>query len=105
LVVISVGFACMGAVAHFLGQLAGVTRRWDKASRHFEAALEVQKRIGAWPALAGTQYEYARMLQDRDRPDDRPQARNLLAQSLQTAEELGMAWLRDRALAASASPT
>jgi hypothetical protein len=40
-------------------------------------------------------------LLDRDRPGDREQAHELLAQAVETAGELGMPWLHDKALAAS----
>jgi DNA-binding SARP family transcriptional activator/tetratricopeptide (TPR) repeat protein len=100
-VVIGFGFACMGAVAQFLGQLASVTHRWEDAGRHFEAALQSYVRVGARPALARTGYEYAQMLLDRNWPGDRQRALELLTQATETAEELGMPWLHDKALAAS----
>jgi class 3 adenylate cyclase/tetratricopeptide (TPR) repeat protein len=100
-VVLSFGFAFIGSVAHFLGQLATVNSQWEQALQHFETAAAMHRRIGALPALARTGYEYARMLLDRDRPGDREQAHELLAQAVETAGELGMPWLHDKALAAS----
>jgi DNA-binding SARP family transcriptional activator len=100
-VVISFGFACMGAVVQFLGQLASVTHRWEDADRHFEAALRSYMRVDARPAFARTAYEYAQMLLDRGWPGDPQRALELLTRSMATAEELGMLWLHDKALAAS----
>jgi hypothetical protein len=100
-VVISFGFACMGSVAHFLGQLATVTTRWEEAERHFDAALEMETRMGARPALARTAHQYARMLLAQDRSGDRRRALELLAQAAETASGLSMSWLRDDALTAS----
>jgi hypothetical protein len=99
-VVVSFGFVCMGPVAHFLGQLATVTTRWEEARRHFEAALEMETRMRARPALARTGYEYARMLLHQDRPGDRQHAHELLVQTAEIAGDVGMSWLQDKALAA-----
>jgi tetratricopeptide (TPR) repeat protein len=51
-----------GPVSRYLGILATMTNRWDKAELHFEEALETTERIGALPWLAHTQRDYARML-------------------------------------------
>jgi class 3 adenylate cyclase/tetratricopeptide (TPR) repeat protein len=100
-VVISFGFACLGSVAQFLGQLATTTSRWEEARRHFDVALEMETRMGARPALARTAHQYGKMLLAQERSDDRRRAHELLAQAAETAGDLGMAWLRDEALAAS----
>jgi class 3 adenylate cyclase/tetratricopeptide (TPR) repeat protein len=100
-VIISFGFACLGSVANFLGELATVRSRWEEAGRHFDAALEMETQMGARPALARTALQYARMLLAQDRSDDRRRAHKLLAMAAETAGELGMSWLREEALAAS----
>jgi tetratricopeptide (TPR) repeat protein len=100
-VVISFGFACLGSVAHFLGQLATVRSRWEEARRHFNTAFEMETRMGARPALARTAHQYARMLLAQDQSDGQRRAQELLAMAAETAGELGMSWLRDEALAAS----
>ena len=41
---------------------------WDRAERHFQAALALNTRLGARTWLAHTAYEYARMLLARDAP-------------------------------------
>ncbi len=81
---------CVGAVAHWLGLLAATLERWDDAEGHFEAALEMNERMGARPWLANTQYEYARMLLARGHDADREKVRDLLTAAAATAEELGM---------------
>ena len=61
----------------------------------------INARVGARPWLAHTQYDYARMLLERDQPGDRERARELLAEAVSTYRDLGMdSW----AEAASMSP-
>ena len=45
---------CYGPADRFLGMLATVLRRWDSAARHFEAAIEMNRRPGVEP-MACTQ--------------------------------------------------
>src|SRR5439155_12836021 len=49
----------------FLGLLATTMARWAEAARHFEAALEMNARMGAAPRVAHTQFAYARMLLEK----------------------------------------
>jgi predicted ATPase/DNA-binding SARP family transcriptional activator len=94
-----VGFAadCYGAVSRYLGLLATTMSRWEAAEQHFEAALEMNARMGAKPWLAHTQYQYAAMLLTRDWAGDSDQAMSLLHEALATAHELGMKSLIERA--------
>jgi tetratricopeptide (TPR) repeat protein len=55
----------IGAVSRYLGILAATTGRWDDAERHFEAAVAMNKRIGAQPWLQRTRADYERMLASR----------------------------------------
>jgi tetratricopeptide (TPR) repeat protein len=80
---------CIGSVSRSLGVLASVVGRWEEAEAHYEAALAAEARMGARPWLAHSQHEYARMLLTRDRPDQ-ARAEALLAESAETAEEVGM---------------
>jgi class 3 adenylate cyclase len=73
--------------------------RWEEAARHFEAAIEMNVRMGAEAFAARCQQEYAAMLLARAEPGDRERALELVAQALDTAEELGMKVLVERALA------
>jgi tetratricopeptide (TPR) repeat protein len=50
-----------GPVARPLALLALAAGRWDEAEHHFQAALEIDERIGAWSWLERTRRELARM--------------------------------------------
>jgi tetratricopeptide (TPR) repeat protein len=81
---------CFGSVARGLGLLAATRGEWEAAAAHFEAALELNDRMGARPWLAHTQHDYGRMLLRRDAPGDRDRAQELLASAKALAGELGM---------------
>jgi len=87
------------AVSRQLGVLATVTQRWGDAEQHFEDALAMNTRMGARPGTAWTRYQYADMLLRRDGDGDRKKALSLLAEALDSAQELGMKLLTQRALA------
>jgi hypothetical protein len=91
-----------GAVSHFLGTLAGLLERNDDAAEHFEAALEMNARMGARPHLARTQAELAGLLLARGRRADSARARALLEQAGASAAALGMVGLAARVAALSA---
>jgi hypothetical protein len=78
-----------GSVSRCLGILAAMLDRSD-AERHFEAALQMNAKIGARPWLVYTQQDYERMLRTRDRPGDRERAGRLVASAGKTARDLGM---------------
>ena len=80
----------LGAVARYLGLLAAAEGRWDAAERHFEEALEINRRIGARPWLARTQEDYAQMLRSRGGSGDLARASELLDAAVATYHELGM---------------
>jgi class 3 adenylate cyclase/tetratricopeptide (TPR) repeat protein len=80
----------LGSAHRPLGMLAALLRRWDDAAEHFEQALAANARLGALRALAITQYEYARMLLDRDAGGDRDRAADLLEQAQDGGQRLGM---------------
>ncbi|MEE8278444.1 MAG: tetratricopeptide repeat protein, partial [Thermoanaerobaculia bacterium] len=88
-----------GSVARNLGLLAATMQRWEDAERHFEDALDMNARMGARPWVARTQHDYADMLLRRGEPGDREKALELLTQTLDTAQELGMKALVERSLA------
>jgi hypothetical protein len=95
---------CCGAVARYLGMLAGALHDWSAAETHFEYALQMDERLQAWPWLAHTQREYALMLGARARDEDRSRAAQLLASSAATAKTLGMYALLERISCASSNP-
>jgi len=95
-VVIVEAWACFGSADRPLGLLASTMGMWDEAAAHFEAALDLNERLGARPWLARTQHAYAEMLLARGEPGDAARARDLLQRGLQTARSLGMTTLADR---------
>jgi hypothetical protein len=90
------GEGSVGSVDRYLGLLAATLGRIDEAERHLEAAIRVNQEMGARPWLAHTQRDYAAMLLARNRPGDAARARDLLAEALATARELGMVALERR---------
>jgi tetratricopeptide (TPR) repeat protein len=90
------GAITLGSASRPLGLLATTMGRWQEAAQHFEDALEMNTRIGSPPWVAHTQHDYARMLLARGEPGDRDKALELLADVLDTAQELGMKALLDR---------
>jgi tetratricopeptide (TPR) repeat protein len=95
------GVTYLGPVSYFLGLLATTRSRWEEASRHFEQALEMNRRMGAWPWLARTRYAFARMLLTRGGAGDHERASTLLAGALDTARALDMPLLVEHAEAAA----
>jgi tetratricopeptide (TPR) repeat protein len=95
-IVIPYGIACFGSASRPLGLLASTLRRWPEAEQHFEAALAVNRRMGARPWVARTERDYAAMLLARGRPGDRERAGALCAHASATADELGMARLAEQ---------
>ncbi len=87
---------CLGAAASLLGLLATTQRDWPTAERHFESALEMNRRQGADPALAHTRSRYAAMRTARGAPGDRDAAASLLGQAGADAARLGMAGLAEQ---------
>jgi DNA-binding NarL/FixJ family response regulator len=71
--------------------------RWPEAQGHFEEALAMNGRIGARVPLAHTQHDYATMLLARGAAGDRERALALLRTSLESAREIGMRALEERA--------
>jgi tetratricopeptide (TPR) repeat protein len=83
-------YIATGSVSRYLGVLASTMSRWGDAERHFEDAVAMNGRIRARPSLAHAQEDYARMLVERGRPDDREKHRELLTEALKAYRELGM---------------
>ncbi|HEY0633310.1 MAG TPA: protein kinase [Thermoleophilaceae bacterium] len=98
-IVVGGGWTCHGNAERFLALLAHTLGRYEAADRHFRAARRKNASIGAHPLVAYGRFEHAQLLVDRDSPGDRERANDLLGQSLETAYDLGMRALVDRALA------
>jgi predicted ATPase/DNA-binding CsgD family transcriptional regulator len=89
--------SCYGAADRYLGMLAGVLGDWERAEAHFEAALELNTRLGARTWLAHTYFEYARMLFSRSAARDRSRATALLGEAVSLAEGIGLRSITSRA--------
>jgi DNA-binding CsgD family transcriptional regulator/tetratricopeptide (TPR) repeat protein len=99
-VMIGHGVACYGAADRYLGMLAATIGDTDGAGRHFEAALRLNRWMGARTWLAHTAHEYGRIL--RNTGDVRAGA--LLAQAAGLAEAIGMPVLLGRVRALTEAP-
>jgi DNA-binding CsgD family transcriptional regulator len=97
--------AYYGAADRFLGMLAACLGDGDAAAVHFEAALALNRRMGAVTWTAHTAYEYGRLLLARGRAQ-RAQAEALLGEAAALADRIGMPTLevKIRALGAAALP-
>jgi class 3 adenylate cyclase/tetratricopeptide (TPR) repeat protein len=93
-VVVPIATICCGSHARYLGMLASVMGDWAAAEAHFEAALEMDERLQAWPWLAHTKHEFALMLRARGQPGDHDRAESLLAAASASAERFGMSSLQ-----------
>ncbi|MDQ3963272.1 MAG: hypothetical protein M3277_05070, partial [Actinomycetota bacterium] len=85
---VSEGFR--GSVSRYLGLLATSIEHWRDAEQHFEDALAMNGRMRAWPWLAHTQHDYARMLLARHGSRDVDRAHGLLDGAVRIYLELGM---------------
>jgi len=93
--------AWYGAADRHLGMLAATLGDWERAKRHFEAALDLNRQMGAQTWLAHTAHEYARMLLASGA--DRARAEALLGESAALAERIGMPALLGRIAALGSS--
>jgi DNA-binding CsgD family transcriptional regulator len=96
-IVLGSGIACCGSADRYLGLLCATMARWPEAQRHFQQALAMNGRIGARVALAHTRHDYGVMLLTRGAAGDRERALALLRESLESAREIGMRALEERA--------
>ncbi len=92
LVVVGFSSYCWGSTHRLLGGLAAVLGDYCAAVEHFESALRLNSRVGARAAMARTMYVYGKFLLKEER--DQVQARALLHEGVELAEEMGMARLR-----------
>jgi DNA-binding CsgD family transcriptional regulator/tetratricopeptide (TPR) repeat protein len=90
---------CLGSADRLLGNLATVMAQWDVAERHFEAALEMDRKTGWRVWLAHSRYAYAAMLHRRASAGDLDRARRLLADARAESTALGMNALTPRVTA------
>ena len=95
-VVVGGATACFGAAGRYLGMLSTTLSDWEAAERHFQVALELDARMGAWPWLAHSQCEYAAMMLRRGIAQDRQRANALLDEALIAAQRMDMAYLAEK---------
>lgn len=86
-----------GPVNRYLGSLAITLQQYDRAVLHLEDALEEATRMGARPEIARIQLSLAEALLARDPSGAETVAGEFLRQSMETASELGMLDLLNRA--------
>nr|WP_311527941.1 AAA family ATPase [uncultured Ralstonia sp.] len=91
--VFGTAIASFGAADAILGALSATMGDWTQAQRHFEAALAMNERQGARPALARTRLYFAQMLLRRGEPADLDRVDVLLHAAEEAAAVLGMASL------------
>jgi class 3 adenylate cyclase len=98
-IVVGGGWGCYGSVSRFLGYLATTLERWDDAERHFEDAIAMHERLATPPFIALARFGLARLLFLRGGEADGRRADALVGQVLDTAREIGMGALVERAFA------
>jgi DNA-binding CsgD family transcriptional regulator/tetratricopeptide (TPR) repeat protein len=81
--------ACYGAADRYLGMLAATLGETERATAHFERAMEQNRRMGASTWVAHTAYEYGRLQLGRGR-GARDRAWALLGEAAGLAERIGM---------------
>jgi tetratricopeptide (TPR) repeat protein len=86
----------LGALDRYLGLLAQLLGKVDEAEHHFEDAIAMNERMGAWPWVAHCQHDLAGLLLSRGGPGNRDRAMSRLGEALARAEELGMVVLEEK---------
>jgi class 3 adenylate cyclase len=97
-IIVGAAVDCYGANHRILGRLATTLEHWDDAERHYQDAMDMDKRMGAGRFAGWTFHLYAEMLLRRDGPGDKEKALSLLSQALDVAERLGLTALLERSL-------
>jgi tetratricopeptide (TPR) repeat protein len=95
-VTIGMATVCFGAASRYLGVLAAALGEFDRASEHFEHALEMNAAMGSRPWLAHTQADYADLLMKIGSRAAIKRAMLLSEYARSTAAELGMVRLQQR---------
>ncbi len=94
-VMIGQGVACYGSADRYLGMLTATLGEWERAERHFEDALALNRQMGTSTWLAHTEYEYARCLLACGGRDPKHVAA-LLDEAEQLADRIGLQALLGR---------
>jgi predicted ATPase len=88
---------CFGSAQHYLGRLAVSMSRFDEAIEHFESALLGNQQMGARLWALHNQYFLGEALLLRNGKDDRQRAQHLLQECQETATQLGVSAVQQRA--------
>jgi tetratricopeptide (TPR) repeat protein len=92
--IVGYGVMSWGSRARELGNLASLMGRFEEAGEHFELAIAQNRKTGAAPWVAHSQFDYAQMLARQRDPTHNGQIRELVAEAQQTARQLGMERLK-----------
>jgi class 3 adenylate cyclase/tetratricopeptide (TPR) repeat protein len=95
-VTIGMATVCFGAASRYLGMLSAALGEFDRASKHYEHALEMNSAIGSRPWLAHTQADYSDLLMKIGSRAAIKRAMSLSEHARSTAAELGMVRLQQR---------
>jgi class 3 adenylate cyclase len=91
--------AAWGPVTRYLGLASAAAGEFDRAEDELESSMELSRRMGDRPFGTLASVDLARVLLRRDGSGDRERAMELLDESLETSQDLGMSGLIDDALA------
>jgi tetratricopeptide (TPR) repeat protein len=97
--VVSAGASALWPVDRSLGRLALAAGSIDVALSHTTAARAQAERAGALPAATLALLDEARALLSRGRPEDQEHIRRNARQVLEQAQQIGMGWVVDAAVA------
>jgi DNA-binding winged helix-turn-helix (wHTH) protein/tetratricopeptide (TPR) repeat protein len=92
--IVGYGVMSWGSRARELGNLASLMGRFEEAGKHFELAIDQNRKTGAAPWVAHSQYDYARMLVQQRDSANADRIRELVAGAQQVAHRLGMVRLK-----------
>jgi eukaryotic-like serine/threonine-protein kinase len=97
--VVSAGASALWPVDRSLGRLSLAAGSIDVALEHTTSARAQSERAGALPATTLAMLDQARALLARGRPEDHDHIRELVRQVLAQAQQIGMGWVVDAAVA------
>jgi class 3 adenylate cyclase/tetratricopeptide (TPR) repeat protein len=97
-VIVANAIVSLGSMSRYLGILATVLERWDRAVEHFRHAIAFNTAMGGRPHTLYAQVDFARMLLRRGGRGDARSASALLNDALAGAQAIGMAGVVSDAL-------
>jgi tetratricopeptide (TPR) repeat protein len=92
--IVGYGVMSWGSRARELGNLASLMGRFEEAGEHFELAIVQNRKTGASPWVAHSQFDYAKMLARQRDPAHAGRIRELVGEAQQAANRLGMVRLK-----------